>query len=152
MSNQTVVSAKITLKPEAVEIIRCLLALWYSDLNDEDQNRWAKVGEKYPIVAKYGANDRADFIPYGGYGDLVNENTLVDNQWNFVCSTGNKEDEVEAFMKMLPLIADAAKVTTEVEGYTGGFTVEYKLSGEDMMETNRYREYEPEPYGMGWER
>lgn len=141
------IEASVTLKPEAVELIQLLKELVHTP---KDEGDWKRVAEKFPIVAEYAQNDRADFIPFGA-NVAKPEWSLNGTDWEFSCSTADHDDELKAFLEMLPKIATAATVDTEIEGFTGPILVDYELQGGVMVEVNRRRKYDDEDnWGSGF--
>jgi hypothetical protein len=103
MSNQNRVEGTIHLTDEGVKIVQM-----YNDIKmyKTDRERWSVVGDTFPAAAKYGSNDRSDFIPFGTYFGVHPESKLEGNVWEILCSTSNMGDEIEAFLNdLLPVIA-----------------------------------------------
>lgn len=140
MSNQVEIAATITLKPEAVEIINFLSVTRYAD-DPSPKGRWQQTAERFPIVAEFAQNDRADFIPFGAYGDFENEFLIEGMKWEISCSTGNKKDELQAFLEFLPKIADQIDLDAMHEGFAGDYVVHYELKNNIVVETGRENRY-----------
>jgi hypothetical protein len=142
MSYQYEIEAEIYLTEEGIKIVELYNSISFKDVGEREV--WSVVGDTYPVVAKYGSNDRADFIPRGAYGSIEPVSNFVWNYWQIHCSTPDRSNEIQAFLELIPLISKEAFVSVKNDDRQ---VTDYQLSYGKMIELKKEK-YDDWDYPM----